>query len=233
MWYLLSILTLSLIACGGPQTITVGLTPDQWEARMAALESLLALNSQNDALLLARVEALEANDTTLANELASLNIDITNFVNTQIASLGIGALEARVLAVESMLTTMQTLTSTLATRQELSEAMTLISSIYATKAMLDAVEGSLRGLVTTLDGRVTSLESLVGSSGVVMVKAPCANAKEVFIRTNGKYYADMNILNTTPVSSYLAELAVNVTYKTTDGANCRFKVDNNGALVAL
>ena len=179
------------------------------------------------------------------NSIYILGQDITQFVNNQISMVNtdITSLTSRVLALESVNTTLTTIINQLqsgtVTRAEFEAYKALVASVYATKDMLSAVDGRVNNLTTqvlTLSGTVTTLQSVVsGMNSVSIVKAPCAGSAEVLLKVGSKFYGDLNVNNgngNSPVLiySYLSELTSGVVYRTTDGTNCKFKI-LNGNLV--
>lgn len=276
MKYLL-LATLLFVGCA-KETVTVekGAAFDNTrnEQRLSALEAAQQLDLANDALVEARISALElslateisarqSGDEALAQEISALRSqmsasmtalsnDIRNYIDVQISTVNQtnSDLAARVSVLEGLSSTVSSLvnrvtaleTGLLATTEDLEAFKLLVNGTYATMDMLTAVEGNvstLSTMVATLSGTVTSLQTELATKAS-LVKAPCANAKEMLLKVGNTYYADINTSSLMSVvgisvlgssSSYIGQLATNTTYTTNDGTNCRFKATPSGNLI--
>jgi multidrug efflux pump subunit AcrA (membrane-fusion protein) len=278
------------------ETVRVEATPAD-NSRVVALEQSLLLNFNNDALLAARVSALEAAQANMTqqhvslhsqiaqlrlemqtadanqqqvlqteinnrivadqnlqaqlttiqqsvgSQISALNVSVTQYVNQQFTNItnnsGVqqAALDALNISISNLTNRVINLENNGATDQELADLRLYINNNFATIAMFNALSGTVNNLstqVTNLNNTVTNLTNIVNGQQMTMVKAPCANAKEMFIKVGGKYYAAMNVYGQCEDLDkvYLAELGINITYRTTDGMNCNFKVLSNGTLQA-
>lgn len=273
----LLLLPLIMLACS-KETQTVTVQADN--RRVEQLERSLQLNFQNDALLAARVAALEAGQSQLTdlqiqinNLTAAMNSadntqqqaiqqQIANYnamqnqinnmqqlMNTSVSQLSVTvnnyinnsntsnqALDALNASMANLINRVTYLENNMATDQELDDLRLYINNNFATIAMFNSLSNTVNNLntqVVNINNTITNLQTIVNNgSGTTMVKAPCSNAKEYFLKTNGKYYAAMNIYGQCNDLDmvYLAELAINTLYQTTEGTNCKFKVLSNGTL---
>lgn len=272
MKYLL-LLPLFLMACT-KETQTVTVQADN--SRVEQLEKSLQLNFQNDALLAARVAALEANQyrfdvlqaeidalqasqnsqdsniqqligqytaqqqqinnmsTMMNTSMAQLNVTVNNYINS--SNVSTQALDALNASIANLTQRVTQLEQNGATDQELADLRLYVNNNFVTIAMFNALQQQVTNInntVVNLNNTVTNLNVLVNSgNSVTMVKAPCSNSKEYFMKVGGKYYGAMNVYGQCDDLDmvYLAELAVNALYQTTDGTNCKFKVTSSGTL---
>lgn len=195
-----------------------------------------------DANLQAQIQALQ---TSVNQQISNLNTSITAYINQQLLAVNtnITNLDARITALQAMNQTINNLTVQVnnivnqngVTQQQLDALQLYINNNFATISMLNAVTNTVNNLntqVVNINNSVTNLTTLVNGQQVTMVKAPCSNAKEFFIKIGGKFYGAMNQYGYCDDLErvYLAELAVNTLYQTTDGTNCKFKVTTSGTL---
>lgn len=278
MKYLLT--ALLFLGCA-KETQTVRVEADN--SRVEALERSLQVNYQNDALLAARVTALEnaqtnANNThillqseidaleaqmntasasqqqalqaeinariaadnalqaqlnalsqLLNSSMTQLNVTVNNYINNGNANQQ--ALDSLIASLANLTQRVTLLEQNGATDQELQDLRLYVNNNFATISMFQALQNQVSNLntqVVTLNNTVTNLQTIINGSAMTMVKAPCSNSKEYFIKTNGKFYGAMNMYGQCNELEkvYLAELASNTLYQTTDGTACKFKVIN-------
>lgn len=172
--------------------------------------------------------------TLMNSSVSQLSVTVNNYINnSNTSNQALDALNASITNLTNRITYLE---NNVATDQELQDLRLYINNNFATIAMFNSLTNTVNNLntqIVNINNSVTNLQTIVNNgSGTTMVKAPCSNAKEYFLKTNGKYYAAMNIYGQCDDLDkvYLAELAINVTYVTTDGTACRFKVLSNGTL---
>lgn len=193
------------------------------------------------------------------NSIMNININtLTNnlysFVNTQLSTVttDITSLTNKVLALESLNSTVNNLVTQVnsleANAITSSTIMALreeINSIYATKDMLNAVNGQIANLTTqilSVSGTVSTLANTVAGSGTSILKVPCAGSTEVVLKVGDSFFNSatksslVNVLGVNVLSntgSYLQQMIYNTTYTSKDGTNCQYKVVPSGILVQV
>lgn len=158
MKYLLLAITLLMMGCS-PEKVTVEKGPD-YGPRIAAQEALLQLNSQKDALLEARVTALEnradATDATLASVQSTV---AANKAAADAAIAALGGVDANLQAqIDALFARVANL--------EAADAGFAISiagitaDLNLTIGRVSSLEGNVAGLLTSLGSLSTSLSNL-------------------------------------------------------------------------